>query len=110
WPELPLLDLLRRTQADQSALMAHQHVGLAEIQRAAGVGDLFDTLVVFEHYPVDRATLSQPMNGLKLGQVEGRDATHYPLALIVQPGERLKLRLDYRGDLFDRGTIEALGQ
>ena len=34
--------------------MAHQHVGLAEIQQAAGLGDLFDTLVVFENYPVDR--------------------------------------------------------
>ena len=35
--------------------MAHQHVGLAEIQQAAGVGELFDTLMVFENYPVDRA-------------------------------------------------------
>ena len=42
--------------------------------------------------------------------MEGRDATHYPLALIVQPGEALQLRLDYRGDLFDRGTVEAIGQ
>jgi len=25
------------------------------------------------------------------------------------PGERLRLRLDYRGDLFDRSSIEALG-
>ena len=41
---------------------------------------------------------------------EGRDATHYPLALIVQPGEALQLRLDYRGDLFDRGTVEAIGR
>ena len=113
-PQLPLAELLRRTQGQQSALMAHQHVGLAEIQRAtglvAGSGDLFDTLVVFENYPVDRATLSQPANGLRLGHVEGRDATHYPLALIVQPGETLQLRLDHRGDLFDRETVEGLGR
>ena len=107
-PELPLSELLRRTQGQQSALMAHQHVGLAEIQRAAGLGDLFDTLVVFENYPVDRAALSQPANGLRLGHVEGRDATHYPLALIVQPGETLQLRLDYRADLFDRETSRDL--
>src|SRR6185436_5231581 len=49
-------------------------------------------------------------DGLRLGQVQGRDATHYPLALIVQPGEELRLRLDYRPDLFERSTIEALGQ
>ena len=63
-PQLPLLELLRRTQGEQSALMAHQHVGLAEIQRAAGLGDLFDTLVVFENYPVDRSALAQQANGL----------------------------------------------
>jgi non-ribosomal peptide synthetase component F len=57
-PELPLSALLRQTQDSQSRLMAHQHLGLAEIQQAAGVGDLFDTLLVFENYPVDRAGLA----------------------------------------------------
>ena len=59
-PELPLSALLRQTQDSQSRLMAHQHLGLAEIQQAAGVGDLFDTLLVFENYPVDRAGLAAP--------------------------------------------------
>jgi non-ribosomal peptide synthetase component F len=118
-PELPLAALLRQTQDSQSRLMAHQHLGLAEIQQAAGVGDLFDTLLVFENYPVDRAGLAAAGlgtgsgttgNGLKLGQVQGRDATHYPLALIVQPGETLQLRLDYRPDLFERASVEAIGR
>ena len=52
------VDLLRQTQDSQSRLMAHQHVGLAEIQQAAGLGELFDTLLVFENYPVDRAGLA----------------------------------------------------
>ena len=114
-PQLSLSGLLRQTQESQSRLMAHQHLGLAEIQQAAGVGDLFDTLLVFENYPVDRAglaaagRLAAAGNGLKLGQVEGRDATHYPLALIVQPGDELQLRLDYRPDLFDESSVAALG-
>ena len=114
-PELPLSALLRQTQDSQSRLMAHQHLGLAEIQQAAGVGDLFDTLLVFENYPVDRAGLAAAGlgtagHGLKLGQVHGREATHYPLALIVQPGEALQLRLDYRPDLFERMDVEAIGR
>ena len=90
--------------------MAHQHIGLAEIQQAAALGELFDTLLVFENYPVDRAGLAAASDGLRLGRVEGHDATHYPLALIVQPGEELQLRLDYRPDLFERVTVAALGQ
>ena len=109
-PQLPLSDLLRQTQERQSRLMAHQHLGLSEIQQAAGLGELFDTLMVFENYPVDRAGLAAQSNGLRLGRVAGHDATHYPLALIVRPGEELQLRLDYRPDLFDAASVEALGQ
>ena len=47
--------LLAGVQESQSRLLAHQHVGLAEIQRVAGAGELFDTLMVFENYPVERA-------------------------------------------------------
>ena len=39
---------LARLQDEQSALMEHQHLGLADVQRLAGVGELFDTLAVFE--------------------------------------------------------------
>ena len=48
--------------------MAHQHVGLGELQQAAGLGELFDTLLVFENYPVDRAGLAAPAGGLRLAR------------------------------------------
>ena len=108
-PAKPLCDLLRDLQERQSQLMAHQHLGLAEIQKLAALGELFDTLVVFENYPVDRAGLAGEVSGVRLATVRGHDATHYPLSLLVQPGERLVLRLDYRPDLFDRETVTALG-
>ena len=37
-PQLQLSDLLRQTQERQSGLMAYQHIGLSEIQQAAGSG------------------------------------------------------------------------
>ena len=55
-------------QDGQSRLMAHQHLGLAEIQQLAGLGELFDTLVVFENYPVDRGGLAADAGGLRLGE------------------------------------------
>ena len=76
----------------------------------AGLGELFDTLVVFENYPVDRSALAQPVAGLALTSVEGHDATHYPLSLVAVPAERLRLRLQYRTDLFERSTVEAIGR
>ena len=88
--------------------MAHQHLGLAEIQGLAGLGELFDTLFVFENYPLDRGSLAADAGGLRLSDFGGRDATHYPLSLAAAPGERLQLRLGYRPDLFERASVEAL--
>src|SRR5262249_61613904 len=107
-PSQPLLELLKQVQDSQSRLIAHQHLGLAEIQQLAGSGALFDSLVVFENYPVERGGLSGAGGGLRLCSVSGHDATHYPLSLMVAPSERLQLRLDYTPDLFERASGEAL--
>ena len=61
--------LLQEMQESQSRLLAHQHLGLAEIQGLAGLGELFDTLVVFENYPVDPSRLSAPVAGLRLSPI-----------------------------------------
>ncbi|MFC9997484.1 amino acid adenylation domain-containing protein [Nocardia sp. NPDC127526] len=80
-------DLLARVQAEQARLLDHQHVGLAAIHQAVGLPELFDTLTVFESYPIDRETLSQAMDiaGMRILDVEGTDATPYPLNLMVIP-------------------------
>ena len=65
-------------------------------------GSLFDTLAVFENYPLDRRGLSEASRSLRVLGIEGRDATNYPLTLLVAPGERLYLRLDH-----DPGRLEA---
>ncbi|MEU0179538.1 amino acid adenylation domain-containing protein, partial [Streptomyces massasporeus] len=103
--------LLDRLQAQQAALMDHQYLGLTEVQQAAGTGELFDTLVVVENYPLD-ADVLEVGGGLTVTGIEGHDATHYPLILTAVPGERLHLRLDFRADVFApeaaNGLLERL--
>ncbi|MDJ0347494.1 amino acid adenylation domain-containing protein, partial [Streptomyces sp. PH10-H1] len=106
-PSASLLALLRTVQEEQLGLMPHQHLGLAEIQRAAGHSELFDTLTVFENFPVDPAALELP-GGLSVAGVSSTDATHYPLTLLGIPGPRLELRLSYREDLFTHRQAQAL--
>ncbi|MFG2905203.1 amino acid adenylation domain-containing protein [Kitasatospora sp. NPDC048286] len=108
-PAEPLAALLARLQREQSALLAHQHLGLAELQRLAGVGELFDTTYVFENYPVDPSALAEaPGGGLRITGADGLDGTHYPVTLAVLPGERLGLRVDHRPSLVDRTTAERI--
>ncbi|MCK8678274.1 amino acid adenylation domain-containing protein [Streptomyces lichenis] len=93
--------LLRRFRDEQNALLAHHHLGLRLIQKQAGGGELFDTLVVIENYPVDPDARPDVVDGLRVAGIEARDATHYPLTLAVALEERALLRLEYRPDLFD---------
>ncbi|MBB5857894.1 non-ribosomal peptide synthase/polyketide synthase [Amycolatopsis umgeniensis] len=98
--------LLDRVQDEQSGLLAHQHLGLTDIQRGAGLGELFDTLMVFESYP--GAAEDETGAGLRGEIVRHEDSTHYPLTWAVEPGARLKLTAEYRSDLFDAGLPERL--
>jgi amino acid adenylation domain-containing protein len=93
-------EALARVQREQAGLMAHHHLGLADIQRLTGIGGLFDTMTVLENYPFDPDAAGTDLAGLKITGVDGHDASHYPLALAAVPGERLSLRVDYRPDLF----------
>ena len=114
-PQQTAEQMWARLQDEQSALLAYQHLGLAQIQRAAGPGAVFDTLVVYENYPHNPAGLpgagSSPAAGadqVRVIRAGVHDATHYPLSLIVMPGARLRLRLSYRPDVFDQASAEQV--
>ncbi|MDV6241555.1 non-ribosomal peptide synthetase, partial [Rhodococcus opacus] len=102
--------LLERVQAEQAALLDHHHLGLAEIQSAAGPEVGFDTLTVFESYPVDRAGLSTETDiaGMRVAGVDARDAAHYPLSLVASADARLRLKFEYLPDVFDADTIDDI--
>ncbi|MDL5159536.1 non-ribosomal peptide synthetase [Actinomycetospora termitidis] len=106
----PLADLVVRVQSEQAALLDHHDLGLQGIQREAGVGDLFDTLLVVENYPLDPAAVDAALpEGLHVAQVRNDDAPHYPASLVATPGaEGLHLRLTHRRHVVDTPTADAL--
>ncbi|WBB80484.1 amino acid adenylation domain-containing protein [Micromonospora sp. WMMD882] len=107
-PREPFARLLTRLHDEQSALAPHQHLPLGAVQKLAGShGPLFDTLYVFENYPV-AVDAAPRMGDATVTDVEGRDATHYPLALAVLPGDRMRLRLSHQPDLVDPLTAAAI--
>ncbi|MFJ9247502.1 non-ribosomal peptide synthase/polyketide synthase [Streptomyces sp. NPDC101776] len=105
-PEESTAALLERLQDEQSRLIAHQHLGLADIQRAAGLGELFDTLVVFESYPV--ADADEEGDGPRVSVRDHEDSTHYPFAWAIEPAERLRLTAEFRPDLFRPAVVRRI--
>ncbi|MCP9623900.1 amino acid adenylation domain-containing protein [Nocardia otitidiscaviarum] len=105
-PAERVADLLARVQDEQARLLDHQHIGLAALHQAVGLPELFDTLTVFESYPIDRETLSRALDiaGMRILDVSGTDATPYPLNLMVIPqrdrdgSESLRVCVKYLAD------------
>ncbi|MFC8384149.1 non-ribosomal peptide synthase/polyketide synthase, partial [Nocardia sp. NPDC057272] len=104
-------EVLTRTQGEQADLLDHHYIGLAEIQSAAGIGGLFDSLVVFESYPVDAEGIkaqAADIDGMAVTGLDAADATHYPLSLIAQLDTQLRIRAGYLSDLFDAATVHRI--
>ncbi|ODU06955.1 MAG: hypothetical protein ABS81_03060 [Pseudonocardia sp. SCN 72-86] len=101
-------ELLERVQAEQARLLDHHHIGLAGTQRRAGLGELFDTLTVFESYPVDVEALAaaETAAGLQVTGVDGADATNYPLTLTAEVTDVLTASVEYRPDVFDEAAAQ----
>ncbi|MFE6226455.1 amino acid adenylation domain-containing protein [Streptomyces sp. NPDC057854] len=109
-PGRPLRDALAALQETQAGLRPFHHLGLAEVQRAAGIGELFDTVVGFENTPVDGDAVQAQVPGLRIGvdDTPAPGASHYPFSLVVVPSGRLSLELTYRADLFTAAEAAAV--
>ena len=80
-------DLLEQLQSAHNDTLEHQHLALPEIHRITGHDQLFDTLFVYENYPIDTAALSG-IDGLAITEIDGHESTHYPLTMAARPGLR----------------------
>jgi amino acid adenylation domain-containing protein/non-ribosomal peptide synthase protein (TIGR01720 family) len=103
----PVGEVLRRVQAERIDLMAHEYLGLGDIQRAAGRGALFDNLYVLQNF-LDDDTFTDLETEHGIVGVEAVDATHYPLTWVATPGRELRIRLEYRSDVVPEVEARAL--
>uniref|UniRef100_UPI0007A0B2AF non-ribosomal peptide synthetase n=1 Tax=Mycobacterium avium TaxID=1764 RepID=UPI0007A0B2AF len=102
-----IADLVDQLQCAHNHTVEHQHLGLNEIHRITGQDQLFDTLLVYENYPIDTAALSAA-DDLTATEFSCHDSNHYPLSLQVVPGDELGLRLEFDTDVFDPAAIDTL--
>ncbi|MEU4167249.1 amino acid adenylation domain-containing protein [Streptomyces sp. NPDC026665] len=97
-------DLLTELQDRQAALLDHHQHSLAEIQQATGLTSLFDTMVVFESYPIDREAIGEANTsaGVAITGLRPFAGSHYPVILAAAADPQLQLVLQYQKDLLDQ--------
>ncbi|WP_233103781.1 non-ribosomal peptide synthetase [Streptomyces flavofungini] len=103
-------ELLTRLQDRQAVLLDHHHHGLARIQQDTGLSTLFDTVVVFESFPIDHAGLgdANAEAGVAITGLTPFSGTHYPLTVTADADPQLRIALQYQHHLFDHATVEAI--
>ena len=106
-PETTTAELLEQLQSAHNRTLEHQHLALHDIHRLTGHDRLFDTLFVYENYPIDTNALVG-VDGLAITDFNNREYNHYPLAVQAMPGSELGLRVEFDTDVFDAAGIEAL--
>jgi amino acid adenylation domain-containing protein/non-ribosomal peptide synthase protein (TIGR01720 family) len=114
---------LEQIQQHGVAAREHEHVALYDIQRWAkleGGQALFDSIVVFENYPVDEILEAATSRELQFSGLRSEDRTSYPLTLSVthgrhaqhsgaqRDGETLRIEFAYTCSAFDASQVEHL--
>ncbi|MEU2057651.1 non-ribosomal peptide synthase/polyketide synthase [Streptomyces bungoensis] len=108
-PDGGVVSWLRDVQERQSDARRFDFLALPRIQALSDIpaGEaLFDSMVVFENYPVDESATAR--TGVRVEEVRADDAPTFPLCLRAHLGDRLGIDLAYDAGLFDTDTAERL--
>ncbi|GER90177.1 hypothetical protein KDW_43390 [Dictyobacter vulcani] len=111
-PDVSLLNWMQAIQEQQSELRQYEYTPLAQVQAWSDIPQgtaLFDSLLVFENYPIDASTRSTE-SSLQLAGLKSHEQTNYPLTLLAQPGQTLSLRILFDQSRFEASAIEHLLQ
>src|SRR2546421_5758745 len=99
---------LQQLQAAQAESRRFDFVSLAQMQTWSdlpGGANLFDSIVVFENYPIGEETIEGAPEVLGVRAV---DTTSFPLTLDADIDDQLRFAITYDPDLFDAATIERM--
>nr|CRL72661.1 non-ribosomal peptide synthase/amino acid adenylation enzyme [Mycolicibacterium malmesburyense] len=100
-------DLLGQLQSAHNDTLEFQYLALNDIHRIVGHEQLFDTLFVYQNYPVNTAALLGDAE-LSVTEFTSREYNHYPLTVQVTPGADLGLRVEFDTHVFGADFIEEL--
>ncbi len=103
------LELLSGLQLQTAEARQFEYTPLVNIHSwsdVPGSMPLFNSLIVFENYPVNE-TLSESEGSLKITDVHSVTGTNYPITLVAAPAKNFFLEIAYETDKF---TLPAIRQ
>ncbi|MFK0730557.1 MAG: condensation domain-containing protein, partial [Gloeotrichia echinulata HAB0833] len=109
-PQEQLIPWLQKIQQLMSELQHYSYTPLVDIHALSEVSGgipLFESIVVFENYPVDSSLLNED-SSLKLSEIQGFEQTNYPLTVVAVPGDEFLVKISYDTVRFEQETIARM--
>ena len=110
--DTPTRAWLREVQARQLELLQYQTTPLSRVLRCSELpagAPLFDTLVVYENFPpLNRQPTAADGPPLQVSDEHYVESSHYPLAILVVPGESVTLLAVHDPRRFAAAPVAAL--
>ncbi|WP_207613989.1 condensation domain-containing protein, partial [Alteromonas sp. 5E99-2] len=105
-------DWLRQLQEQNLSAREHEYTSLTDIHRWSehGAQGVFDSIVVFENYPVDDALQSSTPVGVAFSALKNYEETNYPLTLVVGARDTVVIDFKYQTGVFDNQHIQVISQ
>ncbi|WP_341528546.1 amino acid adenylation domain-containing protein [Nostoc sp. UHCC 0302] len=105
-----LLPWLVQLQQEHIEREQYSYTSLVDIQGASEIPrnqPLFESIVVFENYPVNVTLQALPGN-LRIGDRQALGETNYPLTVVAIPNDELVIKINYDRDRFNADTIDRM--
>jgi amino acid adenylation domain-containing protein len=105
-----LVEWLQKLQAQQAEALDYEYTSLLEIQEWSEIApgtSLFDSILVFENYPVDTSGISGNQD-LRITDIQSLEWTSFPLTMLVSLGNQLSLKVKYDRNRFTDNAITQL--
>ncbi|WP_226890041.1 condensation domain-containing protein, partial [Nostoc sp. MG11] len=106
-PQQQLIPWLQQIQQLMLELQDYSYTSLVEIQALSEVKKgtpLFDSIMVFENYPIDSSLLNED-NSLHFSEIEIFGQNNYPLTVMVVPEDELFVKIRHDSTRFESDTI-----
>ncbi|MBQ4864759.1 amino acid adenylation domain-containing protein, partial [Pseudoalteromonas sp. MMG013] len=105
-------DWLQKIQEHQAEHLNYETSPLVDIQRYSEVSNastLFNSIVVFENYPIAQG-LKSALTDINIDGIDVHERTHYPISLMVVPKERLEMTLVVNQQILSQSIAKEMAQ
>jgi amino acid adenylation domain-containing protein len=110
-PDVELLPWLKAIQSRQLELRCYAYSPLTKIQAWSDIPkgqSLFETIVVFENYPIDGSSFQNGNPSLHVENVRYLEQSNYPLSVLAVPGSELVIHIIYDRAWFDDDAVPRI--